>query len=152
MPHLAFYRGGRTFTDRVIQRVTRSNYSHVEFLPEPPVSGDVMTLTVSASGRDGGVRWKKIKFRPDRWDILSVPWAPEGCQAFFSENVGKPYDFWGLIGSQALNLRRQSPNHWFCSEICAAALKMGAPHSYSPGDLHRQIVERNAIYEAGRAA
>lgn len=137
--------------DRIIQTVTRSEISHVEFLPEWPVCARV-AQAVSASSRDGGVRWKQIDFRPERWLILSVPWAPETVPEFFAQHVGKPYDFAGLIGSQIFNLRRQSPERWFCSEICAAALGMGAPHTYSPGDLHRQIVERSKIFEKGRAA
>lgn len=144
MPRLAFYRGRRTFSDRVICTVTRSEFSHVEFLPDAPCG-----RAISSSGRDGGVRWKEIDFRPDRWEIIEVPWARPDAADRIAAHLGKSYDYPGLIGSQLLNLRLQSDRRWFCSEICAYGLGMAKPHRYSPGDLHIAVVERNAIYRKG---
>ncbi len=154
MPCLAFYRGRRTLSDRVICAVTRSPYSHVEFLPDVGAAQfhqPCKMHAISSSGRDGGVRSKDIEFDPNRWDILGVPWAPDDAADKIISHLGKPYDYPGLIGSQLLNLRRQSDSRWFCSEICAYALGMGVPHKYAPGDLHRAVLERNAIYAKGLA-
>lgn len=144
MAALAFYRGRRTLVDRVICSVTRSEFSHVEFLPDGPAG-----RAISSSGRDGGVRWADIDFGSGRWDVVCVPWAPPAALERIEGQIGARYDFPGLIGSQFLNLRRQSAARWFCSEICAYALGMSAPHRYSPGDLYIAVVERNAVYQMG---
>jgi hypothetical protein len=143
---LAFYKGDGSAVDRAIRLVTRSQFSHVEFVPSI-ANG----LAISASGRDGGVRQKRIDFDQSRWEFLAVPWAPADALDRLRSELGKPYDFPGLIGSQLLNLRRQSVGRWFCSEICAYSLGMGMPHQYAPGDLYRAVFERNTIYAKGLA-
>ena len=144
MAKLAFYKGQRTFVDKVICAVTRSPYSHVEMLIGDPKGSP--TLSISSSGRDGGVRERWIEFDPNRWDIVDVPWSPQNALELMRAELSKPYDFVGLLGSQVFNLRRQQSGRWFCSEICAYALGLGAPHRYAPGDLKRQIEERNALH------
>lgn len=139
---LAFYRGRRTISDRVICAVTRSEFSHVECLADDG-------RAISSSGRDGGVRWKSISFHPNRWEIVEVPWAPPDAVDRIATHLGSRYDFWGLLGSQLLNFRRQSNQRWFCSEICAHALGMAAPHRYSPGDLFIAVTERNDVFQMG---
>lgn len=143
MAILAFYKGRRTFVDKVICAVTRSPYSHVEMLISDPNGSP--TLSISASGRDGGVRERQINFNPNRWDMVDVPWSPGNALELMRAELNKPYDFLGLLGSQLFNLRRQQSNRWFCSEICAYALGFGTPHRYAPGDLKRAIEERNAL-------
>ena len=65
--------------------------------------------------------------------------------------LGAGYDYGALVGSQLLNLRRENPERWFCSEICAHALGMTSPHRYAPGDLYRSVLERNQIFALGAA-
>lgn len=143
-PALAFYKGEGGFSDRVICLVTQSAFSHVEFLPDVSFG-----RSISASGRDGGVRWKNIDFQSGRWSILGVPWAPPNAENRIEAHLGESYDYAGLIGSQLFNLRLQSDRRWFCSEICAYGLGMQSPHRYSPGDLYIAVMERNAIYQKG---
>lgn len=149
---LAFYRGSGTTTDRVIRWVTRSPFSHVEMLERPPTwhgSGAWQGRAWSASSRDGGVRGKTIVFEQVRWAFLAVPWAPEGALDVVRAEVGKPYDFAGLIGSQLFNLRRQADGRWFCSELCAHALGFAAPQELSPGGLFWRVQEMTAVYQLG---
>lgn len=144
---LAFYRGRRTLTDRVICSVTRSVFSHVELLPYGPGGP-----AISASGRDGGVRWAGIDFATARWDVIALPWAGLDTLDRAASELGKRYDFAALVTAQLLNLRRHRPDRWFCSELCAHAIGLAEPHTYAPGDLHRTVLELNRVYQLGRTA
>lgn len=149
---LAFYKGSGRFDDRVIRWVTRSAFSHVEMLERPPalrVDGARFGQSWSSSGRDGGVRGKDIVFGAGRWAFLAVPWAPAGALDTLRAELGKPYDFLGLVGSQLVNLRRHRAGRWFCSEICAHALGLDAPQELSPGGLYRRANEMNRAYHLG---
>lgn len=149
---LAFYTGSGRFDDRVIRWVTRSTFSHVELLQRLPTwhgDGAWIGQSWSSSGRDGGVRSKKIMFARSRWVFLAVPWAPVNTLDKIRSELGKPYDFVGLVGSQLFNLRRHRAGQWFCSELCAYALGLDAPHEFSPGGLYRRADEMNRAYQLG---
>jgi hypothetical protein len=149
---LAFYKGTGRFDDRVIRWITRSAFSHVELLEKPPAchgQGAWIGRSWSSSGRDGGVRSATIVFQSARWQFVPVPWAPERTLETLSAELGKPYDFIGLLGSQLFNLRRHRAGHWFCSELCAHALGLSAPQEVSPGGLYRRVCEMNRVYDLG---
>ncbi len=151
---LAFYKGSGRFDDRVIRWVTRSAFSHVELLEHPPSwrgDGAWLGQSWSSSGRDGGVRGKEIVFKRDRWEFLAVPWTPADALDTLCAELGKPYDFVGLIGSQLFNLRRHRAGRWFCSELCAHALGLDTPQEFSPGGLYRRVGEMNRVYQLGMA-
>jgi len=147
MIELAFYRGPGRIEDRVIRKVTRSCFSHVELVVghHGPAG-----WCFSASPRDGGVRRKWIEFSASHWEFLPVPWAPMSALARVQGEIGRPYDLAGLIGSQLLNLRRHSPDRWFCSELCAHALGLPRPNSFAPGDLYAHVIWANRVC-AGKA-
>lgn len=148
MISLAFYKGTGHIDDRVIRWVTRSAFSHVELLASPPTAG--AGLAWSASGRDGGVRCKVITFHPDRWLFEPVPWAPANTFDRIRPELGKPYDYRGILFTQLFNLRRHSARRWFCSELCAYALGLAEPQEFSPGSLCRRVREMNRAFELGR--
>jgi hypothetical protein len=138
MTILAFYKARGTIADRMIRLITRSDYSHVEILPgcmvppQPSFEWD----SFSSSGRDGGVRLKRIRFDEGSWDFVAVPWADDDrIQNAMISEVGLGYDWIGLFLSQLLNLRRGSSRRWFCSEMVAHVLEMPTPYALSPGDL-----------------
>lgn len=151
MPHLAFYKAQGRFLDRVIRWVTRSAFSHCEILQGRPYQTDraFEARAWSSSGRDGGVREKSITFKPGHWEFVTIPWAgPAAIDRVIAE-IGNPYDYAGLLASQALNLRRHRQDQWFCSEICAYALELSAPQELSPGGLYCRVLEMNRAYLAG---
>lgn len=150
---LAFYRGRGRLDDRVIRAVTRSPFSHVELTLWPGCwpSVGVTQPAVSASGRDGGVRCKRIAFAPARWKLVPLrPWAPEDASARAEAEIGAGYDFGGILLTFAVPLRRQHPDRWFCSELCAHALGLPDPHTYAPGDLYHWVRALNAAWRKGR--
>ncbi|MDJ0824258.1 MAG: hypothetical protein QNJ16_02025 [Rhodobacter sp.] len=149
--HLAFYKGPGRPDDRLIRFATRSIYSHVELLW---LALDQVTaegaLAISSSGRDGGVRTKRITFAPDRWDVLAAPWAPDDAWDTAEAELDRRYDYIGILLSQIVRLQRHARTRWFCSELCAAALGFEMPQSYSPGDLARTVVQMNRAFVLGR--
>lgn len=135
MIYLAFYVGAfGNWQDRLICRVTRGPYSHVETLLEPPQDGP--TRCVSASGRDGGVRVKAIDLRSDRWVIKAVTGDFDAVTAAMLAEVGKPYDLLGAVMSPfKLGLFERPNDRWFCSEIFAQKRGLPLPMKMHPNAL-----------------
>lgn len=148
--HLAFYRGAGRWDDQVIRAATRSAFSHVELVRN---YGRSDCQAISASGRDGGVRIKKIDFEPVHWHIVHLlRWPPEDTWQRAVAHVGASYDYRGILMSHALPLRRHDPSRWFCSELCAHALGIRQPHRLAPEDLHNVILDMNAAFMRGKSA
>lgn len=133
---LAFYKGRgnlvyQRIQDGVIRSVTRGIYSHVELISGDALHGQT-AVCLSASGRDGGVREKRILLRPESWDLVSMCLNPEAPCQFIRGHLGARYDYAGLMFSQVLAFGGHNPDKWFCSEICAAALGLPNPQRVSP--------------------
>lgn len=133
---LAFYKGrGVSVTQRIqdglIRSVTRGIYSHVEM-----ISGDAWpdhsAICLSASGRDGGVRQKRILLKPESWDLVSMQVEAEVPCQFIKNHLAARYVYAGLLFSPVLAFGRQNPDKWFSSEVCAAALGFPNPQRVSP--------------------
>lgn len=150
---VAFYRGSGRFEDWLVRRVTRSAFSHVELIraDRRPRLGDEVTC-LGASGRDGGVRIKRITLEPAHWRIYEVRWAREETWDRAASKLGQPYELWSMITTQLFNFRRSKRNCWFCSELVAYALGLSMPHAYAPGDLLRTIHDHDDTFSAAHAA
>lgn len=152
---LAFYRGKGRFSDRLIRWAGQSEFSHVELtFDAPPVPDQPAHMTsLSASGRDGGVRRKLIAFDPERWVFVPVPWACTGrALSFVNARMGQPYDWAGLLFAQVFHLRRAARDRWFCSELVAAALGLPQPQTLSPGDLYLWVRAMNNLHARSTGA
>ena len=139
---IALYHHPKTLTDMAIRLWTWSKYSHVElrFNTVPPTDSDDHALCFSSSGRDGGTRFKYIDLTDGRWDRWRVE-KPAVEAAIFQwclGKTGKKYDFLGIFGF-IIGKQLQDPEKWYCSEICAAALRrhdvLDFPQKISPGGL-----------------
>jgi hypothetical protein len=133
---LAFYKGrGNTafqrFQNGLIRSVTGGIYSHVELISGAALPGHC-SMCLSASGRDGGVRQKRILLTAESWDLVLLPMDAEAPCQFIRDHLGARYDYAGLMLSQVLAFGRHNPDQWFCSEICAAALGLPNPQRVSP--------------------
>jgi hypothetical protein len=143
---LAFYKGqGATIFDRLRDRAIRAAtggmYSHVE-LVAGAAGHDRSGVCLSSSGRDGGVRQKLITLRVESWDLVALPdEAARPCR-FIQDHLGARYDYAGILMSQVLAFGRHSPDRWFCSEICAAALGFPDPQRISPQFLFDLVTSR----------
>lgn len=139
---LAFYKGTGRIDDRIIRTATRSIYSHCEL--------NIADAYLSASGRDGGVRRKQMQINPDHWDVLPLEgWERRDAWDRAFGEIGRPYDYAGIIFNFTVPIRQHMRQSWFCSELCAYALGFADPHTLAPGDLHNRVSEMNRAYLAG---
>jgi hypothetical protein len=134
---IALYKGKRGgfagAFDAAVRWWTRGPYSHVELVFS---NG----LSASSSTRDGGVRFKRIDFKPEHWDFVELKvdeeqgFDEEYARAFFEEREGLGYDYFGLFGfiwRPGSGVSRR----WFCSEAVAAALGYRDPWRFCPNTL-----------------
>lgn len=150
MAYLAFYKANGTLVDRLIRWSTRGTVSHVEIVHNMEERWEHFAfghLCYSSSARDGGVRSKLIKLNPDHWELVEVKWRDDFDLDLFIEADGAKYDYLGIIFSQIFSLGRHSKKRWFCSEICACALGLPEPQTYSPERLKNLAVHLNSIAE-----
>lgn len=137
---VAFYRGKGDWKDKVIRWATKSPYSHVEVV-------GLDGRAYSSSARDGGVRIKEIDFGDGKWDLVECPWMDQSHVDRIALQVGKKYDYTGLLLSQALNLSRHKRKRFFCSEIVAWAIGLGQPQRMSPGGVYYLCQLLNELWE-----
>ena len=154
---LAFYKGRGNWLDWLIRLVTRSDYSHVELVVdyEKVIHGPLEErpyLCWSSSARDGGVRPKLITVFDGNWTVVPIQFFDTVTVGMISDECSRKYDFVGIFLSQFFSFRRQSPNRWFCSEICAYALGLPAPETFSPGTLKKAVDTLNDAYVLGHEA
>lgn len=136
---LAMYRGP---ADDLMHKITHwgvcvftlSRWSHCEIV----VDG----VCYSSSVRDGGVRQKKIDLDSGKWDVFDL----DGVDAasvlkWFDDHMGEMYDWMGIARFLIPGIK-QSPDKWFCSEACAAALGIANPSGISPDDLFSYVVDQ----------
>jgi len=132
---------------RLIRLWTWSPYCHSEIL-----FSDGSTFSSHAGF---GTRFGRVPFMQEpRWDVLEVSMPEEDEQrvrTFCTGELGCGYDWWGILASQVLGLRREHPHKWFCSEACAAGLKLVGfplrqlPCMYSPGGLYKALLQLGAV-------
>lgn len=136
---LAFYKGTarrlcHRAVDTAIRLRTLSKYSHVELIPDPVEIGQPARV-LSSSPRDGGVRETAIMLKPGQWDLVELKTPADPPVSRIREVYGAPYDFKGILFSQALPLGIHQKEAWFCSELVAYALLIGNANQLSPGML-----------------
>ena len=125
----AFYKatrpGWQGIYSRAVRWIDRGPYSHAEL-----VFSD--GLSASASWMDGGVRFKRIDYDPERWDFVTLPDSLEPqARDWFERNAGAPYDLMGNVRF-VLPWLSDSDKGWFCSEALGAALGWKEPWRYGP--------------------
>jgi hypothetical protein len=130
--HIAFYKGTQLGIHGLYNRLVRfwdnGPYSHCE-----AVFSD--GLSASASFTDGGVRFKRIEFSPERWDVVYVPPALESeVSNWFHVHEGEPYDVLGNLRF-LFDFLPDGKNKWFCNEAVGAALSLHEPWRYGPNGL-----------------
>lgn len=129
MVQFAVYKGKGLIGNAVIRWWNRSPYSHCELI----VDG----RWLSSSLMDGGVREKTIVYKPEHWDLITLPeeLAPK-ILAYYELTKGDKYSWLDLIRSQVFNSVADEAGASFCSDWCAAALGIPSPTLYSPATLN----------------
>lgn len=135
----AWYRPGiaaARLSDQIIRALTRSTYSHCE-LAVPRDGGQYDCY--SSSIRDGGVRVKTMPLPPEKWDLIPIRQTNAYADTLnhYGATRGQPYDWLGAAG--VITRWRDDRRKWFCSEWCAAALRLDNPARFSPEALARHF-------------
>jgi hypothetical protein len=132
-----FYKGTRPGLAGIyswgVRKVTQSPYSHCEILFSDGMSA-------SASFTDHGVRFKKIDYEPEHWDVIDLPSELFEARArqWFTEHDGDPYDLLGNVYF-LFSLIGGDKDKWFCSEALGAALGLPEPWRFDPGTLYEAV-------------
>lgn len=142
---LAFYKGKEEENpkaDRVDKAVcwwTCSRFSHCEL-----IFGE--NTFFSASGRDGGVRFKTFNPNPVRWEIYDIgsylvhrglgeEWIRSSAETY----NGQDYDYIGIFLTIVVPLGLQSTEKWWCSEIIGSLLNLPFKFCKSPETLFQHL-------------
>ena len=147
----AWYRPGvaaARLSDWIIRTLTGSPYSHCELavLVKPKSSLHPFGHTApavfdcySSSIRDGGVRVKIMPLPPEKWDLIPIRQTNAYADTLnhYGATRGQPYDWLGAVG--VITRWRDDRRKWFCSEWCAAALRLDNSARFSPEALARHF-------------
>jgi hypothetical protein len=131
---LAFYKGKGNLIDKAIRFWTKGSYSHVELI--------VDDIWYSISPRDTKVRAKKMIPKKQNWDYVQISKTSDDVKFIldhYENTKGSKYDWLGIFLSQFLKLNIQNNKRYFCSEWCAAALRIDKAHKYNPNNLYKYI-------------
>lgn len=134
---LIFYRAKfGNIVDKLTSMWTSGPYSHCELYFED------IDDCYSASPRENMCRFKKININDGHWEIVDLDdskYDQKQIIRLAEDQLGKPYDWIGIIFSQIFPINKQDPNKWFCSEICAYLLGFDNPHKIDPNKLFKKI-------------
>ena len=140
MALVAFYKAAGNWQDWLIRKWTKGPYSHCEL-----VIGD---LWLSASPREKVVRYRTIEPDTNTWDFVPIDLdvaQVEQIQNWAELELGSAYDWLGIVFTQFINLNRQDPHRWFCSELVVTGLQQAGklagvvPHQTDPNELYREL-------------
>jgi hypothetical protein len=126
---------------------TDSDWVHCEMLLEFPRS-----LAVSSRPANGvtAKTWEGVLADPDIWELYQVPInSPAGLWDFLVGEMGKPYNWTGLIAGHVVGVTKINPDGWFCSELTYSALIQYAqidlplrePAHVSPALLRQYLID-----------
>lgn len=129
---LAFYIASNgNLVDKAIAWYTKSKFSHVELV----IGRDWF----STSPRDLEVRKKHIVPTQGVWEFVDIEVDEEHVMALHELTKGAKYDWLGIALSQFIAANIHDTQRWFCSEWCAAAIKLDEPNKYSPEKLYKKV-------------
>lgn len=151
---------GFSLMSRTIEFRTWSDDSHVSLIfPE-------LDETIEALGRCGVVShvgldmYHKPGTEIDIYEVIATPSQVAEIYAFAKAQVGKKYDWGGVIGFVSRK-DRDDAQKWFCSELVFAACLAGGvyllrrieSHRVAPCDVHHSpLLIHHSLYVTGEPA
>lgn len=133
---VAFYKGRKRLSNRLIADLTGGEFSHCEIILEHYPNG--WALCVSSSMMDEGVRVKLINIATPDWVVITVKMditIDDAWQWFWQHSSAK-YDYAGAIRYRVPFLK-QNPKKKYCSEAVAEILRL--PRSNHPNGLFKDL-------------
>jgi hypothetical protein len=164
---LASYKSTRPGLQGVANRIIRFRlkgpYSHSEIVFEPTdlvddlmpdgrtdaIDGALWCVSSVAAerlppwsqrraGAMGGVRFKRIKLDPSRWDFVRLRCDARQAAVRARTHEGGMYD-WQQVAGYASWLIPHRDDRWSCAELCAQLIGMAEPWRMDPCSLHRVV-------------
>lgn len=145
---VAFYKGNCSLLDKLVRLVTCSRFSHCELVFSDGLLCSDGWMFGAAPGE--GARYKHLSaIDCDDYEFVTVPISALdelAISLFCRDEEGDGYDYPGVFRF-LLPWVSESPDKWFCSELCAAALRYGGklpgvvPSRVTPGQLHKLLTE-----------
>jgi len=126
---IALYKAQDHLFNKAVAWWTKGLYSHTELIFSNGMSG-------SSSFRDGGVRVKKIAYKPEKWDFIVLPhgWHEGVAKDWFAYHAGEGYDNMGIVG-HVWPPTPDTKDRWVCSEAVLAALGYEESWRFGPNDI-----------------
>ena len=100
-------------------------FTHVAFVVDLKDKNDPVVIEAWWNGVRRG-RFSKIHTPGTEFAVYSVQVTEEQkekIEEFLQRQLGKPYDWLGILGFPLRNRKLESKNRWFCSELVFAAFK-----------------------------
>lgn len=143
---IAFYKGRNKPFNWLVSWKMNGPYSHCEAVFDLAPSGAFSCASSSFS--DGGIRFKDIELRADRWDVIDVPGIDaEQAMRWFKAHAGAPYDVRGLVSF--IVPVGNTPGGWFCNEAVGAACGVPEPHRFEPNTLACLLERLGGVWVQG---
>jgi hypothetical protein len=96
------------------------------------VASEPMPLwSLRRPGRHGGVRFKRIRLEPSKWDLQDTDRDPLFAARWFRAHEGLPYDWQLIVGFLAWFVP-QDDDAYDCTEACAEACRFPDPFRFDP--------------------
>ncbi len=125
---IAFRHSDTRIFSRIVTGLRGGDSAHVE--SAIPSLGDRLSLCVSSSFMDGGVRGKVIDLTdPHKWRVYQWTGEHADIMKWLRVHYKAKYDKRGLIGILAPAVGH-SRSRRFCSEAVAEHLRLPDPHTY----------------------
>jgi uncharacterized protein YycO len=133
--------------EKIIEWKTGSKYFHVEMI--------IKDKWISSSPSAGAVYIHNLHPLEANYDYVDINIhgaRVKKMMKFAEAQVGKKYDWYGILFSQTIDVDKDNKNKWFCSEIVSEMLKIGGyelklpSNQYSPGDLFEIVSKDNKVY------
>lgn len=157
--------GVQGIANRLIRWRLRGPYSHSEIVFEPddgvdglmpdgscaPDANEALwcassvaaerlpTWSARRAGCMGGVRFKRIRLDPDKWDTVPLHASPLRAAVRAGLIEGELYDWQGVAGFLAWVIPG-SDLRWTCHEAAGLLMGIDQPHRLDPCSLHRVAV------------
>ncbi|HSV81499.1 MAG TPA: hypothetical protein VLK85_20065 [Ramlibacter sp.] len=97
------------------------------------------------AGRLGGVRFKRIRLEPARWDVIDYPAGPMRAAILACEVEGELYD-WQLISAYIAWLIPHKADRWSCSEIAAWLGGIDDSWRFDPCALRAAVMAMGGVH------
>jgi hypothetical protein len=140
---VAFRHNDTRIFARAVTRLRGGDSAHVE----SAIPMGALSLCVSASFIDGGVRGKMIDLRdPAKWRVYRWGGPHLDLLQWLEDHEDAQYDLRGLLGILAPPIGHDR-NKRFCSEAVAEHLRLNYPDTYDLLRLERHVAERAPLVE-----